>query len=118
MALLPLGRGSGDAESRPPKNGVFLWACVLTLICGATALLVFLGMPVAAAVTTVSSLALVATQVVSTHQGGGKDDSGQSVAAGSAGEPSVAPGLPGDASSGPKKGAIEQSREGGDDGQA
>ncbi|GAA3779452.1 hypothetical protein [Streptomyces chiangmaiensis] len=90
MALLPFSRGPGHPASRPPKNGVFLWACVLALICGATTLLVLLGMPVAAAVTTVSSLALVATQVVNTHQDNRKNDPGQD-AASPAAQQSVTP---------------------------
>ncbi|MFF7680977.1 hypothetical protein [Actinacidiphila glaucinigra] len=89
MALLRTSGKRGSSAPLPPSNGVFLWACVLVLICAAITVLVMLGMPVAAAVTTISSLALVATQVVNTHHSKTKDDAASQP--GVAKRPNVAP---------------------------
>ncbi|MDH6137379.1 hypothetical protein P3T37_006811 [Kitasatospora sp. MAA4] len=70
MAGTPVPRTPADApDYRFPTRQVLLWAAVLAGIAALIALLVLLGMPVAVAVPTVPTLALLATQVVRNLQG-------------------------------------------------
>ncbi|MEV7602950.1 hypothetical protein AB0O91_36850 [Kitasatospora sp. NPDC089797] len=72
MPLPPVPRGAN--RTLPHRPGpVLRWACALAVICAATTLLVLLGMPVAGAVTSVSSLALLASQVSGTGTTPGQD---------------------------------------------
>ncbi|MFD0532322.1 hypothetical protein ACFQ1I_46410 [Kitasatospora arboriphila] len=60
---LPTMRKDGS-EPPSPKHNASVWILVLAAICGSITLLVLLGMPVAAAVVAVPTLAVVANQVV------------------------------------------------------